>query len=98
MHVHANHVIPYTQLDGPYAAERAAAKQASSNTRKKLREFASKLDAESDFGEDCVVRLGAHEDSQEQSRRQNQQRQDGRKKQEEGADSDDVDKPISYWA
>jgi hypothetical protein len=96
MHVRANQINPNAQLDALYAAERAAAKKAAESTRKKLLEFASELAGEVGSGEDCVVKLGAREESGEHAREQNQQ--DRRKKQEEPADPENKDNSISDWA
>jgi hypothetical protein len=95
MHVHPNQINPNTQTDALYAAERAAAKREAERTRKKLLEFASELAGEDDSGDACVVRLGAREESQEQTR---QQDQGSRKKQKERVDSEPADNTISDWA
>jgi hypothetical protein len=101
MHVHTNQINPNAQLDALYAAEKAAAQREAARTRKKLLEFASVLAGE--VGEPCVVKLGAHEESQEQSRRQTQQgqiqkNQNGSKSQQERVDSGDLKNSISDWA
>jgi hypothetical protein len=56
---------PNIQLDAMYAAEKAAARQESERTRKKLMEAASKLAGES--GEASIVEIGAREESREES-------------------------------
>jgi hypothetical protein len=94
MHVHPNQINPNTQMDALYAAERAAAKQEAERTRKRLLEFASELAGEAD-SEACVVRLGAREESQEQTKQRDQGSQ---KKQKERADSEQADNSISDWA
>jgi hypothetical protein len=71
MHVHANPIIPNTQFDAVCAAARAEASREAARTRKKLSEFASKLAAAMDSGEDSFIRVGPHEESQEQAKRQN---------------------------
>lgn len=98
MHVHANQINPNAQLDALYAAARAENKREAARTRKKLSEFASKLTAALDSGEGSVRRLGPHEESQEQTKHQNQPNQDSRKKQNEGADSEAAPNAISDWA
>jgi hypothetical protein len=98
MHVHANQINPNAQLDALYAAERAAANREVARTRKKLSEFASKLAAALDSGEDSVTRVGPREESQEQAKGQNQRNQGSRTKPTEGADSAGADNSISDWA
>jgi len=98
MRVHPNQINPNTQLNALYAAERAAATREAGRTRKKLLEFGSELAGESDSGEDCVVTLREHEESQEQARRHNQQNQGNRKKQEGQVDSKDAENSLSDWA
>jgi hypothetical protein len=98
MRVHANQVNPYAQLDAMHAAEKAAAKREAAKTRRKLMEFASRLAGESDSGEASIVKLGAREESQEQTKRQNQQKQGSPKKQPEEPDPGDADNSISDWA
>jgi hypothetical protein len=98
MRVHPNQIDPNIQLNALYAADRSAANREAANTRKKLQEFASKVAGESDSEEACVVRLGAHEESQEHAKRQNPQKQGGWKKPEEQANSEDSDTSVSDWA
>jgi len=98
MHVHPNQINPNTQLDALYAAEKAASKREAANTRKKLLEFAAELAGEFDSEEACVVKLGAREESQEETKRQNRQNQASRKGQKQQSDSDDADNVISDWA
>jgi hypothetical protein len=95
MHVHASQISPNIQMDALYATERAAAKREAERTRKKLREFASELAGEADLGAACIVRLGAREESQEQTQQQNQGSQ---KKHEERAASENKDNSVSDWA
>jgi hypothetical protein len=95
MHVHANQINPNTQLDALYAAEKAAAKRAAESTRKQLLEFASELAGEADSEENCVVKLGEREESEEHTEEQNPQ--DKRRKPKE-RDTEDLDKSISDWA
>jgi len=72
MHVHANQINPNTQFDAVCSAAKAEANREAARTRKKLSEFASKLASALDSGEDSVIRVGSHEESQEQAKRQNQ--------------------------
>jgi hypothetical protein len=89
MRVHANQINAYAQMDALRAAEKAEAKKEAARTRKKLSEFASKLAGEAEFSEDCIVKLGAREESQEQE-------QDG--KRGEKGEGDSAKKSISDWA
>jgi len=95
MRVHASQINPNAQLNALYAVKKAAAKREAERIRKKLLEFASEPDGESDS---CVVGLGAHEEYQEQAKQQNQQNEESRKKQEGRADPEDADNSISDWA
>lgn len=95
MHIHPNQITPNAQLDALYAAGRAAAKREAANTRKKLLESASELAGDSDSEEACVVKLGAHEESQEKEKDQNQA---SRTKPNYQPDSEDEDNVISDWA
>jgi hypothetical protein len=70
MHVHSSQVNPNTQLDTVCAAARAEANREAARTRKKLSAFASKLASAMD-DEDTFVRVGPHEGSQQQAKRQN---------------------------
>jgi hypothetical protein len=88
VHVHANQPNPNIQLNSLYAAEKAEAKRETERTRKKLMEFASVL-----AGEACIVKLGAHDESQEQAKQDQRQRS---RKEEEDAEARDA--PISDWA
>jgi hypothetical protein len=95
MHIHPNQINPNTQLDSLYASQRAAAKREAANTRRKLLEFAEST-GESDSEEACVVKLEAHEESQEQPK---QKRNASRKKSDERQSSTDhADNFISDWA
>jgi len=94
MHIHPNQINANVQMDALYAAEKAAAKREVECTRRKLLEFASELAGETDSGEDCIVKLGAHEESGKQ---QSQQNQAGRKRQETQGDSEDANNSISDW-
>ncbi len=96
MHVHGNQINPNAQLDATYAAQKAAARKEVVRTRKKLTEFASELAGEAEL-EECVVRLGAEEESQEEPKRQNQQGQRGQKK-ARGGEIEEGDGVISDWA
>jgi hypothetical protein len=98
MHIHPNQINPNAQLDALYAAEKAAGKREAERTRKKLLEFASALGGEADSGEDCIVRLGAREESQNQTEPQNQQKPGNRKTPKEQADAEDADQSVSDWA
>jgi hypothetical protein len=95
MHVHANQVNPYAQLDAMYAAQKAASKRAAEQTRRKLSEFASALAGDAD-SEACVVRIGAHEQSEEPERRQPQPG-NGQKRERREA-TEEADGAISDWA
>src|SRR5271155_1486352 len=55
MHVHANQVNQYAQLDAMYAAQKAAGKRAAEQTRRKLLESSSALAGEAD-SEAAVVK------------------------------------------
>jgi hypothetical protein len=96
MHVHASPINPNAQLDALYSAQKAAAKREAARTRKKLSEFASELAGEAEAGEACVVRLDGREDSQEDTKRQNQQGSGNRQLQR--AASEEAGKAISDWA
>jgi hypothetical protein len=98
MHVHANQINPNAQLDALYAAGRTAAKREAASTRKKLSESASELAGEAETGEACVVKLGAREEPEEETKRQNQPSQGNRKKQKERGDLESGDSSISDWA
>ncbi|MGA8271887.1 MAG: hypothetical protein WB919_10055 [Candidatus Sulfotelmatobacter sp.] len=93
MHIHPQ-INANAQMDALYAADKAAAKQEVARTRRKLMEWASELSAEAEGGEDCIVKLGAHEEGQQQSR-QNQGKQ---KKPGENPGAEDPDNSISDWA
>jgi hypothetical protein len=95
MHIHSNQINPNTQLDALYASQRAAAKRAAANTRKKLLEF-SEVAGESDSDEACMVTLEAREESQGQPK---QKSHASRKKNDERqADALGADNVISDWA
>ena len=96
MHVHANQTNPNIQLNALYAAEKAEARRQTERTRKKLMEFASVLSGEA--GEACVVKLGAHDESQEQAKQNRQNENQGRKKQNEQGTPEGGDGCISDWA
>jgi hypothetical protein len=98
MHVHPSPINPNAQLNALYAAEKAAGKREAERTRKKLLESASAPAGEGDSGEDCVVRLGARRESQEQTEKQNQRGLSSRKKQCDPANSEDEDHSVSDWA
>ncbi|MGD0181064.1 MAG: hypothetical protein ABSC15_14725 [Terriglobales bacterium] len=96
MHVHANQTNPNIQLNILYAAEKAEANRETERTRKKLMEFASVLSGEA--GEACVVKLGAHDGSEEQAKQDQQNENRSRKKQNEPANGEGRDSSISDWA
>jgi hypothetical protein len=99
MHVHPNQSNPYIQLDTLHAAERAAAKREAAKTRKKLMESASRLAGDDD--EDCVVRLGSREESEDQPKQKNRQGQDSGTEQTtktDSTDSEDQSETLSDWA
>jgi hypothetical protein len=103
MHVHANQINSAAQTDALYAAERAAAKRAAESTRKKMLEFASELAGEAESEEDCVVKLGARDEAEEQAQQRNQQNPDpgspgSGKGRRDRADSEDADNALSDWA
>lgn len=93
MHVRANQINPNAQLDAMYTAQKAAAKRETERTRKKLLEFASEVAGEAE-GEDCAVKLGAREDSQEEAKHQLQD-PPNRKKEDPGSEKT---VSISDWA
>jgi hypothetical protein len=97
VHIHANQINPNTQLDSLYAAEKAAAKREAERTRKKLSELASKLAFEADSEEDCVVRLGSRQESEERAKQDSQKNQAGGKKQGR-TNSEVANNSISDWA
>lgn len=71
MHIHPNQINPNMQLDSLYAAEKAAAKREVERTRKKLLESAAKLAGQAESEEDCIVKLGAHDqEPKEQGQKQ----------------------------
>lgn len=96
MHVHANQTNPNIQLNTLYAAEKAEAKRETERTRKKLMEFASVLSGEA--GEACVVKLGAHDGSEEQAKQDQRNENRSQKKQNESANGEGRDSSISDWA
>jgi hypothetical protein len=103
MHVHASQINAAAQTNALYAAERAAAKRAAEGTRRKLLEFASELSSEAESEEGCVVKLGAHEEAEEQAQQRNQQTltlgdPGSRKGQKEKPGSGDKNNAISDWA
>jgi hypothetical protein len=91
MHVHANQVNPYVQQDALYAAQKAAAKRDAANTRRKL------MTGDFDSEEAGVAKLEANQESQQQTKRQNSQKQGSRKKPNETAESEQGDRSISEW-
>lgn len=95
MHIHPNQINPNLQLDNLYAAERAAAKREVERTRRKLLEFASKLEGEAESGEDCIVKLGEREEKRNE---QNQQNRSGRKRPKEQTGPEPTDNSVSDWA
>jgi hypothetical protein len=96
MHVHANQSNPNIQLNTLYAAEKAEAKRETERTRKKLMEFVSMLSGEA--GEACVVKLRAHDGSEERAKQDQQNENRSRKKQNESANPEAGDFSISDWA
>lgn len=98
MRVHANQVNPYAQLDAMYAAQKAEAKRQAARTRRKLTESASRLAGESDCEEVYVARVEERQETEEQGKRQNPQKQDGRKGQKEPTESGEADGSVSEWA
>jgi len=96
MHVHASQTNPNIQLNTLYAAEKAEAKRETERTRKKLMEFASALSGEA--GEACVVKLGAHDGSEEQAKQNQPGENRSRKKRGEEASSGAGEASISDWA
>ena len=102
MRVHQTQVNQNAQLDAMYAAQKAEVKRAAERTRKKLFESASKLAGEAD-AEACVVKLGAHEESQQEESHQDATRQRANKprtskQQSPEVDSESADSSISDWA
>jgi hypothetical protein len=98
MHVHANQMNPYAQLDAADAAQKAASKRAAEKTRKKLLEFASALAGEADSEGVCLVKLQEREYSQEETMQQNQRSPRSRKNQGEQKDAEASASSISDWA
>jgi len=96
MHVHASQTNPNIQLNTLYAAEKAEAKRETERTRKKLMEFASALSGEA--GEACVVKLGAHDGSEEQAKQNQPGENRSRKKRGEEVSSGAGEASISDWA
>jgi hypothetical protein len=96
MHVHANPINQYAQLDALYSAQRAAAKREAARTRKKLSEFASELAGEAEAEEASVVRLEGDGESQEETKRQNLP--GSGKKREGRCSAERADNSISDWA
>ena len=97
MHIHPNQNNLNVQMNALDAAEKAAAQREAAETRRKLREFSAKVAAESACGEDCVVKLGARQESQEQPK--------GRREADQGTEGDSKAgagggpaKPVSEWA
>lgn len=84
MHVRSSQINPSAQMDALYAAERAAAKREAESTRRKLLEFASELDGGAGSEEGCVVRLGAHEESEQHAEEKNQRGGRGQKERRGG--------------
>ena len=97
MHIHPNQINPNMQLDGLYAAEKAAAKREVERTRKKLLESASKLAGQAESEEDCIVKLGS-DDQEQKQQGQSRQKQSGRRKSTEQLSSENADSSISDWA
>jgi phage terminase large subunit GpA-like protein len=93
MHIHPNQINPNMQLDSLCAAEKAAAKREVERTRKKLLESASKLAGQAESEEDCVVKLGAHD----QEPKEQGQKQFKRKSTEQMSPGN-TDQSISDWA
>lgn len=85
---------PNTKLDLVNSAERAAAKREVERIRKKLLEGASKLLGGAASGEACVVSVAQREESQAETKHQDQQKPRGGH--EETADSGDT--AIWDWA
>jgi hypothetical protein len=95
MHIHPNQINPNLQLDNLYAAEKAAAKREVERTRKKLLEFASKLEGEAESGGDYIVKLGERKEEQNE---QDQRNSKGRKKLKEQIGPEPTDNSVSDWA
>ena len=98
MHVHANQMNPYAQLDAADAAQKAASKRAAEKTRKKLFEFASALAGEADSEEVCIVKLEEREYSLGDMIQENQRRPRSRGKRDEQKDAEAAESSISDWA
>src|ERR1700758_4958976 len=88
MHVHANPINPYAQLDALQAAEKAAAKRGAERTRKKLMESASRLAGEAEEAEYCIVELQSREDTEQEPKQQNRQKNLDETKAEEATSSE----------
>jgi hypothetical protein len=91
--VHANPVNLNAHLDATYAAQKAAAAREAERTRKKLLGVNAEPAGEADAGA-CVVKLGAHEDSPEDTNRQSRQNAHARKRE---VNAENVN-PVSDWA
>src|SRR5450755_1100876 len=68
MHVHGNQLNANAAVDAAYAAQKAAAARATSETRKKLMEFAAALAGD---GDSFVVRTADEDESSRQPSQQN---------------------------
>ena len=97
MHIHPNQNNLNVQMNGLDAAEKAAAQREAAETRRKLREFSAKVTAEAAYGEDCVVKLGARQESQEQSKGRSQADRGAGGGSDSGAGGGPA-KPVSEWA
>jgi len=104
MHIHPNQNNLNIQINALDAAEKAAAQREAAETRRKLREFSAKVAAEGACGEDCVVKLRARQESQEQpkGRRDTEQGTEAASKAGAGASNagaaGEPAKPVSEWA
>jgi hypothetical protein len=98
MHVHGNQFDPNIQMYSLSAAARAEAQRAAERTRRKLLNAASALACEDDEAADCVVSLSEDNASREQGNHRSRQDRGGQKKQDEQANSENVDTPFSDWA
>ena len=92
MHIHRLQNDPAFALNALYAAQQAEARQKAAETRRKLSEFASLLEGES---EDCIVTLG-------ERREDGSAPKDRRHAQPRNGDSDPEQDPgetqVSGWA
>jgi hypothetical protein len=96
MHVHGSQLNLNAAVDAAYAAQKAAAARAASETRKKLMEFAAALAGE---GDSFVARTGDEDESSRQPSQQNQpkNRKNPRHKSNAPTDPEETGGHLSDW-